>query len=67
MKIKLKNLDKPITTPWCFFNWGYCPDTINKLNSGKQVVVDKVPKPTWEYVEEVKVNKTKKKNKKENK
>lgn len=67
MKIKLKNLDKPIKTPWCFFNWGYSPDTIDKLNSGKQVMVEKVPKPAWDYVEEVKINKPKKKKKKENK
>jgi len=65
MKIKLKNLEKPIKTPWCFYSWGYCPDTINKINSGKQVVVEVVPKSAWEYVEEVKLkkNKTKKENK----
>ena len=54
MKIKLKNLDKPIKTPWCFFNWGYSPDTIDKLNSGKQVMVEKVPKPAWDMWKKLK-------------
>jgi len=62
MKIKLISKDKPITSNWCFLNKGFCLTTIQKINSGKQVKVDKVPKPAWDYVEEVKI-----KNKKESK
>jgi|TARA_B100001094_G_scaffold72920_1_gene69212 hypothetical protein len=64
MKIKLKDLEKPITKLWCFKMEGYDSSVIDKINSGKQVQVDKVPKPAWDFVEEVK-NKVKKK--KENK
>jgi hypothetical protein len=60
MKIKLKDKDKPIVKKWCFKN-PYQSSVIDELNSGKQVKVDKVPKPAWEYVEEVK--KTKKEGK----
>ena len=59
MKIKLKNKDNPITQMWCFNHRGYSSDIIDKINSGKQVEVEKVPKPAWEYVEEVKVMKKK--------
>ena len=59
MKIKLKNKDNPITQMWCFDYRGYSSYVINKINSGKQVEVEKVPKPAWEYVEEVKVMKKK--------
>ena len=54
MKIKLISKDKPITSNWCFLNKGFCLTTIQKINSGKQVEVDRVPKPALEYVEEVK-------------
>ena len=54
MKIKLISKDKPITSNWCFMYRGYDSSLIGKLNSGKQVKVDKVPKPALEYVEEVK-------------
>ena len=59
MKIKLKNKDNPITQMLCFDYNGYNSDIVNKINSGKQVEVEKVPKPAWEYVEEVKVMKKK--------
>ena len=61
MKIKLKNKDNPITQMWCFDSKGYSSDIINKINSGKQVEVEKVPKPAWGYIEEVKIIKKKKK------
>jgi hypothetical protein len=54
MKIKIKDKDNPITQLWCFSIRGYDSSLIDKLNSGKQVKVDKVPKPALEYVEEVK-------------
>ena len=60
MKIKLTNKEKPISKKWCFKFTGYESSIIDKINSGKQVVVDKVPKPAWNFVEEVK-NKVKKK------
>ena len=68
MKIKLISKDKPITSNWCFLNKGFCLTTIQKINSGKQVKVDKVPKPALEYVEEVKtqVKEVKTKNKGKN-
>ena len=59
MKIKLKDKDKPMTKLWCFNARGFCQTIFDKINSGKQVKVDKVPKEAWNYVEEVK-NKTKK-------
>ena len=59
MKIKLIDKDNPITKLWCFNNIGFCQTTLDKINSGKQVTVDRVPKDAWNYVEEVK-NKIKK-------
>ena len=53
MKVKLKSIDNPITQMWCFKLRGYCQETIDKINSGKQVEVEKVPKPAWEYIEKV--------------
>ena len=61
MKIKLKNKDNPITQMWCFSYKGYNLDIINKINSGKQTEVERVPKSAWEYIEEVKIIKKKKK------
>ena len=61
MKIKLKNKDNPITRMWCFNSNGYCSSIINKINSGKQVEVERIPKPALEYIEEVKIIKKKKK------
>ncbi len=54
MKVKLKDKDNPITKMWCFKNWGYDENLVKDINSGKQVEVEKVPKPAWGYVEEVK-------------
>mgnify|MGYP003113681712 FL=1 len=59
MKIKIKDKDNPITQLWCFSIRGYDSSLIDKINSGKQVKVDKVPKPAWDYVEEVKTKKKK--------
>ena len=63
MKIKIKDKDNPITHLWCFMFRGYDSSLIDKLNSGKQVKVDKVPKSAWDYVEEVKQVKKKKESK----
>tara|TARA_R100000808_G_scaffold24552_1_gene56847 strand:- start:444 stop:635 length:192 start_codon:yes stop_codon:yes gene_type:complete len=63
MKIKLKNKDNPINKMINFKSRGYCQTTIDTINSGKQVVVEKVPQNAWEYVEEVKKTKTKKESK----
>ena len=57
MKIKLKDKDSPITKMWCFKNLGYDESIIKDINSGKQVEVEKVPKPAWDYVAEVKKQK----------
>ena len=54
MKIKLISKDKPITSNWCFKNEGFCSTLLEEINSGKQVEVNRVPKPALEYVEEVK-------------
>jgi len=54
MKIKLK--DKPISlkSGWCFLNSGYSNELIEKINSGKQVQVDKIPRPALEYITKIK-------------
>jgi len=39
---------------WCFNMSGYDSDIINKLNSGEEVEVEKIPKPALEFVNEVK-------------
>jgi hypothetical protein len=59
MKIKLKDKGNPIKSMMCFKSRGFCQTTLDKINSGKQVEVERVPKPAWEYVEEVKTVKTK--------
>ena len=59
MKIKLISKDKPITSNWCFKNEGFCSTLLEEINSGKQVEVNRVPKPAWEYVEEIKTIKNK--------
>nr|BAR34046.1 hypothetical protein [uncultured Mediterranean phage uvMED] len=61
MKIKLINKDNPMTKLFCFNKQGFCQTTFDKINSGKQVEVERVPKPAWEYIEEVKIIKKKKK------
>ena len=64
MKIKLKNKDNLISlkSGWCFMSSGFDLGVIDDINSGKEVLVDKIPKPAIELVEEVKkqVKKTKK-------
>ena len=59
MKIKLISKDKPITSNWCFKKEGFCSTLLEEINSGKQVEVNRVPKPAWEYVEEIKTIKNK--------
>ena len=59
MKIKLISKEKPITEMFCFKFKGYDSTLIEIINSGKQVEVERVPKLAWEYIEEVKVVKTK--------
>ena len=60
MKIKLKDKEMPITEMWCFTLRGYDPNIIEAINSGKQVEVERVPKPAFEYVEEVRKQNKKK-------
>ena len=54
MKIKLKNIDSPMKVLYCFNNQGFCQTTFDKINSGIQVEVQRVPKKAWDYVEKVK-------------
>jgi hypothetical protein len=64
MNIKLKDKDKPISlkSGWCFMNTGFDSGLIEKINSGKEVKVDKIPKSAIELVKEVKkINKKVKK------
>ena len=61
MKIKLKDKDNPIKQLWCFMYSGYESSIIDQINSGKQVEVDKVPKPAWGFVEKIENKKMKKK------
>ena len=66
MKVKLIKKDNPMTTLYCFNKQGFCQTTFDKINSGVQVEVERVPSKAWDYVEEVKNKpKTKKKTKKE--
>ena len=62
MKIKLKNIDSPMKVLYCFNNQGFCQTTFDKINSGIQVEVERVPSKAWKYVE--KVEKVKKETKK---
>ena len=62
MKIKLKNIDSPMKVLYCFNNQGFCQTTFDKINSGVQVEVERVPSKAWKYVE--KVEKVKKETKK---
>ena len=59
MKVKLIDKENPIAEMFCFKFKGYDSTLIETINSGKQVEVEKVPKPAWEYIEEVKVIKKK--------
>lgn len=65
MKIKLKDKDKLISlsSGWCFMNKGFDLAIISDINSGKEVVVDKIPKPAKDLVEEVKKQNKKKEGK----
>jgi hypothetical protein len=65
MKIKLKDKDSPISSSsgWCFMNGGFDLAVINSINSGKEVTVDKIPKPAKELVKEVKKQNKKKEGK----
>ena len=62
MKIKLKDKEKPMKQLFCFNSKGFCQTTFDKINSGVQGEVERVPGEAWEYVEEVK-NKPKTKRK----
>jgi len=55
MKIKLKDKKNPITQMWCFTMSGYDSEIINKLNSGEEVEVEKIPKSALEFVTEIKL------------
>ena len=59
MKIKLISKEKPIIGMFCFKFRGYDSTLIETINSGKQVEVERVPKLALEYIEEVKIVKTK--------
>ena len=59
MKVKLKDKKNPIISMWCFGGNGYDSTIIDSINSGKQVMVERVPKPAWEYLKEVKTKKSK--------
>ena len=63
MKIKLINKENPISlkSGLCFLNAGFALDIIKKINSGKEVTVDKIPKSARELVEQVKKKVNKKK------
>ena len=43
-----------MTALFSFTNKGFCQDIYDKINSGVQVEVEKVPKRAWDYVEKVK-------------
>ena len=60
MKIKLIDKEKPIAEMFCFKFKGHDSTLIDKINSGKQVEVERIPKQALEYVEEIK-KQTKKK------
>ena len=64
MKIKLKSKDTPMKILYCFNRQGFCQTTFDKINSGVQVEVERVPSKAWEYVEEVKPEVKKEKPKK---
>ena len=59
MKIKLKKKDNLVPNNLVFRHAGHSLTLINEINSGKQVDVDKIPKPAVEFVEEGKSNKKK--------
>ena len=66
MKIKLIDKENPVPYMYAFKLSGADMALTDEINSGKEVEVDKIPKPASEYVEEVKkeINPKKPKNKK---
>ena len=54
MKVKLKNKENPMSALFSFTKEGFFQDIYDKINSGVQVEVEKVPKKAWDYVEKVK-------------
>lgn len=54
MKIKLINKDNPVPYMYAFKIAGADMALTDKINSGKEVEVDKIPKSALKYVEEVK-------------
>ena len=61
MKIKLKDLEKPMKSLYCFNRQGFCQTTFDNINSGKEVEVERVPHKAWDFLEEVKTIKKKQK------
>jgi hypothetical protein len=59
MKVQLKDKKSPITAAWCFSNKGYDSSIIDKINSGKTVSVERVPKSAWQFIKEIKQKKDK--------
>ena len=59
MKIKIINKEKPVPYMYAFKLSGADMALTDEINSGKEVEVDKIPKPASELVEQIK--KTKKK------
>ena len=59
MKVQLKDKKSPITAAWCFSNKGYDSGIIDKINSGKTVSVERVPKSAWQFIKEIKQKKDK--------
>ena len=60
MKIKLKDKDKTISEMLCFNSRGFCQTTLDKIKSGKEVEVERVPNQALNYVEEIKKSHSKK-------
>ena len=61
MKIKLKSKEKqiPPNSMWCFKYAGYDSNIIEKLNSGEDVDVEKIPKPALDFVKKINHKETK--------
>ena len=57
MKIKLIDKENPMSTLFSFTNKGFCQDIYDKVNSGVQVEVERVPKKAWDYIKKVKTRK----------
>jgi hypothetical protein len=59
MIVQLKDKKSPITAAWCFSSKGYDSSIIDKINSGKTVSVERVPKSAWQFIKEIKQKKDK--------